>query len=261
MARTRYIRPSFFKNEELADLHPEARLLFIGLWCFADRDGRLEDRPRRLKADILPYSECPIDELLNSLDGNFIVRYEADNGRYIQINNWSNNAKIHPKEVSNNFPAIPCRDKKREGSPGNPLPGYKYKVKSKSISKSIKDNITSNTQVTSKEPLKFPDPLDTPECREAWEAWLAHRAKIKKPYKNPDSQKRQLRRLAKKFNPEEFIDAIDHSIAQGWTGIFEDKDRNKPKAETNGHHSKSFVRNMDLLAKVRAEEAAENAKV
>lgn len=39
MARARNIKPSFFKNEDLADLNPFDRLLFIGLWCLADREG------------------------------------------------------------------------------------------------------------------------------------------------------------------------------------------------------------------------------
>jgi len=49
MARTRSIKPSFFKNEFLAECEPMARLLFVGLWTLADRDGRLELRPRRIE--------------------------------------------------------------------------------------------------------------------------------------------------------------------------------------------------------------------
>jgi len=36
-----------------------ARLLYPGLWMLADREGRLEDRPLRIKAEILPYDTCP----------------------------------------------------------------------------------------------------------------------------------------------------------------------------------------------------------
>ena len=36
MARTRSIKPSFFKNEYLAECEPMARLLFVGLWTLAD---------------------------------------------------------------------------------------------------------------------------------------------------------------------------------------------------------------------------------
>jgi hypothetical protein len=49
MPRTRQIKPGFFKNDELAELPIEARLLFAGLWTIADREGRLEDRPKKIK--------------------------------------------------------------------------------------------------------------------------------------------------------------------------------------------------------------------
>jgi len=48
MARSRNIKPGFFRNEMLAECSPLARLLFAGLWCLADRFGRLEDRPKRI---------------------------------------------------------------------------------------------------------------------------------------------------------------------------------------------------------------------
>ncbi len=40
--RSRNIKPDFFLNEDLAEVSHTSRLLFIGLWCFADRDGRFE---------------------------------------------------------------------------------------------------------------------------------------------------------------------------------------------------------------------------
>jgi hypothetical protein len=64
MPRTRNIRPGFFRNEDLLDCEPLARLLFAGLWCWADRDERREDPPRRLKIDILHGDGCGIDALL-----------------------------------------------------------------------------------------------------------------------------------------------------------------------------------------------------
>ena len=57
--RARNIKPGFFENEELADLPPLTRLLYIGLWLLADREGRLENRPRRIKAQIFPYERRP----------------------------------------------------------------------------------------------------------------------------------------------------------------------------------------------------------
>ena len=50
--RARNLKPGFFQNEYLADLPPLARILFCGLWCSADRNGRLEYRPKKIKAEI-----------------------------------------------------------------------------------------------------------------------------------------------------------------------------------------------------------------
>ena len=61
MARSRNIKPGFFKNELLAELPFEYRILLQGLWCQADRDGLLEARPKRLKAEIFPYDDVDVD--------------------------------------------------------------------------------------------------------------------------------------------------------------------------------------------------------
>lgn len=108
MARSRNIKPGFFKNEHLAELDPLARILFAGLWTLADREGRLEDRPKRIKADVLPYDNCDIDTLLNSLANNqeqFIIRYEVNGERYIQIKNFLRHQHPHIKEQASIIPA------------------------------------------------------------------------------------------------------------------------------------------------------------
>jgi hypothetical protein len=46
------IKPDFFDDPDVADLSFAARLLFIGLWTLADKDGFLEDDLRRIKANI-----------------------------------------------------------------------------------------------------------------------------------------------------------------------------------------------------------------
>src|SRR5262245_30051913 len=55
LARIRSIKPGFFRNEDLAAFPFQHRLLFAGLWLLADREGRLEDRPKRIHADLFPY--------------------------------------------------------------------------------------------------------------------------------------------------------------------------------------------------------------
>ena len=106
MSRTRNLKPSFFKNEDLAELGPYAMILFEGLWCLADRRGRLEDRPKRLKIETLPYFDCDCNELLKALhNGQFIIRYEVDGNRYIQIKNFEKHQNPHRDEKESSIPA------------------------------------------------------------------------------------------------------------------------------------------------------------
>ena len=67
MARSRNIKPGFFLNDVLSEIEPLGRLLFAGLWTIADKAGRLRDSPKKIKACILPYDDCDVNNLLNEL--------------------------------------------------------------------------------------------------------------------------------------------------------------------------------------------------
>ena len=106
MARSRNIKPNFFLNEDLAACNPLARLLFAGLWGVADREGRLEDRPKRLKAAILPYDDCDPGSLLDELAARgFIHRYQVDERRFITIPTFGKHQNPHCKEADSSIPA------------------------------------------------------------------------------------------------------------------------------------------------------------
>jgi hypothetical protein len=106
VARARNIKPGFFANEDLAECDPLARLLFAGLWCLADREGRLEDRPKRIRAEILPYDMCDADDLLNQLQARgFILRYSHGEGRFIQVLKFDSHQNPHMKEAKSTIPA------------------------------------------------------------------------------------------------------------------------------------------------------------
>ena len=106
MARARNIKPGFFQNEELVELPFETRLLFIGLWTLADRAGRLEDRPKRIKMAVFPADDVDVNSGLDSLaSAGFIVRYCVNNEPYIAIPAWEKHQNPHHKEVQSLIPA------------------------------------------------------------------------------------------------------------------------------------------------------------
>src|SRR5688500_19239232 len=106
MPRLRTLKPSFFTHEVLAgECSPLERILFAGLWCHADREGRLEDRPRYLKTVILPYDDINIDEALNHLqEKGFIRRYYAKGKRIIAVLKFGDHQKPLSREAESALP-------------------------------------------------------------------------------------------------------------------------------------------------------------
>lgn len=108
MARLRTLKPEFFTHELLAELSPLHRLLYAGLWCHADREGRLEDRPRYLKTVILPYDDCDVDRMLADLQRQgFVVRYVANGRHCIHIPAFLRHQNPHQKEKDSELPPPP----------------------------------------------------------------------------------------------------------------------------------------------------------
>lgn len=151
MPRIRYLKPEFFSDEDLAQLPFQTRLTYAGLWCFADKAGRLEYRPKYLKAMIFPYDnidiEKQLDLLCNGKHGNglpFIQRYEADEKKYIQILTWEKHQKPHHTEKDSIFPpAPPFKDKEED------------KDKAAQPELEVKERL-NNGAITVKRPLKNP---------------------------------------------------------------------------------------------------------
>lgn len=108
MARARNIKPGFFRNADLAELSVEARLLFIGLWTIADREGRLDDRPKQIKMEIYPADSFDVSALLEELaDTDMLDRYEVGGKKYIQIVNFTKHQNPHKDERASAIPPPP----------------------------------------------------------------------------------------------------------------------------------------------------------
>lgn len=123
MPRIRNVKPEFFTDADLGELSPLHRLLFQGLWCHADRDGRLEDRPKDLKIRVLPFDEGDVDAMLGDLaERGFIARYEADGERYIAIPNFARHQKFHRDEKPRGLPPPPDTTSAPSQHPAGPLP-------------------------------------------------------------------------------------------------------------------------------------------
>lgn len=104
--RARNIKPALFKNELLGSADPLYTILFAGLWCMADRAGRLQDRPARIKAELFPYRDLDIETYLQwLLDAKFIDRYTTKRGSVISVREFLKHQRPHKSEPQSELPA------------------------------------------------------------------------------------------------------------------------------------------------------------
>ncbi len=102
MARIRSIKPDFWTNEKVLECSPIARLLFIGMWNFADDTGRLQFSPKTLKAQIFPSDDLTFADIARMIDelssnGLLLVYYVEDIG-YLSIIGWNHQKIDRPQK-------------------------------------------------------------------------------------------------------------------------------------------------------------------
>ena len=67
--------------------------------------------------------------------------------------------------------------------------------------------------------IEMPEKLQTQPCLDAVKLWLGYKKERKEAYK-AIGLKSALTKWANEFTPDAFPSAVDHSIANGWKGIF-----------------------------------------
>jgi hypothetical protein len=124
--RARNIKPGTFKNELLAAADPLYTIIFEGLWCLADREGRLEDRPVKIHLEVNPLRpyERTVEALAWLCAQHFIVRYEVGPHKYIAVTEFRKHQQPHTREAKSEIPPppnqevvpAPCEAPPRQGS-------------------------------------------------------------------------------------------------------------------------------------------------
>lgn len=91
----------------------------------------------------------------------------------------------------------------------------------------------------------LPPELDVPEFRAAWAEWERHRRE-KRQRLTATARSRQLARLTA-MGANRAVAAIEHSIANGWTGIFEGKgNTNERKGANREQAEREFTEDLSL---------------
>jgi hypothetical protein len=243
MARIRTIKPGFFKSEQIAELEPMERLLFIGLWTLADAEGKLLDRPKRIKAELFPYDGNDVNHGLQKLhDTGLIIRYQHCTGIFvIKILNFLVHQRITGKEfeLGSELPeptpdvleryneilaerGFHCWETtgKQQGNDEDdpdvsqlPRKGKERKGKER---KGSREN--ANGELFSKIPFQDNEPFIN-----TWTAWETYR--IEKRQKLTDTTREKQLKMLGRFPPDVAIQILEKSMTNGWTGLFEPKNQ------------------------------------
>lgn len=121
MPRIRSIKPEFFTSLTIADLTPEQRLTFIGLWTHVDDEGRCVDDARLIKAAVWPLDDRTAADVEKDLgvlsEASLILRYALNQKRYLAVRSWSEHQKINrptasklPPPPEGPIPDLTCTD-------------------------------------------------------------------------------------------------------------------------------------------------------
>jgi hypothetical protein len=108
MARQRIIHPEFWSSEDIIPLSPIARLLFVGIWSFADDDGRIPFKVIPLKCQIFPMDNIDVTPLVQELlSVGVVTEYSYEGDKYLVVKSWHKHQTIkyptykHPTSEGN----------------------------------------------------------------------------------------------------------------------------------------------------------------
>lgn len=190
--RARNIKPAFYKNADLAECSIAARLLAPALWMMADREGRLNDRPKQIKGECFPYDNLDIDNLLSELQRwGHIIRYEVDGAKYIQICNFEKHQRPHPNEIPSIIPKV-------ESTSNQGIKHFALNADTPLPSSLTPDLLTSDFAGAKKLPPMPTQKKESPEFETLWNNW--------RPFEMVKGNRMKAH--------EKFIEALKHTSAQ-----------------------------------------------
>lgn len=102
MARIRTIKPEFFTSEDIVNLSPLTRLLYIAIWCEADKEGRLVWKPMTFKLRYFPADNCDIQAMCAEIvQAGLVVLYGSG---YAYVPAFKAHQHINPREQASQLP-------------------------------------------------------------------------------------------------------------------------------------------------------------
>lgn len=219
MARYRTIKPEFWASEQVANCDFATRLLFIGIWNFADDGGVIPDRPKQIRIQVFPADEFSDDDMgamLNRLvEVGLLVKFENHGNTYYYVTGWMKHQRIdkpnpkYPKPFDENSKIVlgtlaECSvQKERKEDKGKEGKG------------------TKPAGELDAEQVPLPPEISIAPFPPVWLEWIAYRREHR--YSTRERTMRaQLQSLAP-LGPIAAAECLRSSIRNGWQGIFPEK--------------------------------------
>lgn len=108
MPRIRTVKPDFWKSRSVKKLTDREKLVWLGLWNYADDYGRIMDEPVMLVGELwaLGLNAKQMEDTLAGLHTKGrIVRYVVEGDGFIQVTGWEHQKISHPTDSG--IPPVP----------------------------------------------------------------------------------------------------------------------------------------------------------
>jgi hypothetical protein len=119
VARIRTVKPEFWTDEQVMELSPLARLLFIGMWNFCDDRGVHPASTKTLKAEVFPADDITADQIgglvTEMIRQGLLTEFEAQGRRWWAVTGWHHQMINRPS--TSKYPAPPAKNGTDSGNP------------------------------------------------------------------------------------------------------------------------------------------------
>jgi len=232
MPRIRSIKPEFWTNEQVVRCSRDARLLFVGLWNFADDQGVIPASPRQIGLQVFPGDNLKperIEAFLSELlEASLLLLFEAAGKRYFFITGW-HHQRIAKKTAK--YPAPPESILEQGDTSSAPV-SHQCATSSAPVAtnaqRSIPDvevEVDVEVDVEKKrfcflgKEIKPADHLRTKTFFKWFKEWVDFKQSTKKPWKHSRGPAMFLNRVAE-YSEAEAIEAIQRALEAGHETVY-----------------------------------------
>lgn len=110
MPRIRSFKPEFFTSAQVVECSTNARLLFLGMWCWCDDKGVHPASVKQAKMEVFPGDEFAPEQIggfiAELIENRLLIEYEGHDGqRYWSVTGWHHQRIDKPQPAK--YPAPP----------------------------------------------------------------------------------------------------------------------------------------------------------